>query len=198
MSRKRRSEQNPPGAPRLYLGDRPRPLRAPERHLAEIDAWAASFDGFFPPVEPSHPRACLTYELPADMRLVDRPTTTPALQARCARALLVAAARIVAARPRGRSHQRVAVMIHQPDMFMSEVQVFLDPAYYRAFEVRTGPTQVWTRLPPERTLARDLGLALPDDFTERGWHNRNVSQDPNEPSGLHASEVWMIGEPVPV
>jgi hypothetical protein len=195
--RQRRSDTEPPGVPRLYLGRRPRPLRNAERHLAALDAWAAEFQDTFP-ADDAHPH-CETYSLPADMRLTDRPTTRPEHQARCAQAMLTAAAHLRAARPAALFHQKVAVMTFQPDMFMSEVQVFTDPDYYRMFEVRTGRYQVWTRLPPERGLVRELGLVLPESFVERGWLNREEDEDPDEPSGrrIFTNEVWMIGEPVP-
>jgi hypothetical protein len=132
------------------------------------------------------------------MRLVDQPTTTPNIQARCAKALLTAATHIVAKRPTECAHHRVSVMIHQPDMFMSEIQVFLDPEYHRTFEVRLGPHQVWTPLPPSRSLVRLWGLTLPNGFKERGWHNRDVSTDADEPGGvrIYESQVWILGEPV--
>lgn len=196
-NRQRRPDDEPPGVPRLHLAARPRRLRDAERHLAAIDAWASGFAGAFPE-EPTHPQ-CETYSLPADMRLTDRPTTRPAYQARCANALLFAAARLRAARPPGLAHRKIAVMIFQPDMFMSEVQVFNDPGYYRTFEVRTGHYQVWTRLPPERSLVQELGLVLPDGFVERGWLDTDTNEDPDEASGwrVFTGEVWMIGEPVP-
>lgn len=195
MLHRRSKDQSVPRVPRLNFGKQPQPLVDPEAHLREIDHWASSFEDFFPSpdLRPSRP-----YALPADMRLVDRPTTTTIIQARCAKALLTAAAHILAARPTECAHNRVSVMIHQPDMFMSEVQVFLDLHYHRTFEVRVGPRQIWTLLQPDRSLARRWELRMPDGFTKRGWHNRDVSTDDDELSGVRAyeSEVWILGEPV--
>jgi len=87
----------------------------------------------------------------------------------------------------------VAAMILYPDMFTSQVQVFLDPAYYRRFERRSGQ-QVWTPLPSARSLVGELDLALPEGFVERGWLN-TVLDEAGE-AVFYQCEIWMIGEAV--
>lgn len=180
---------------RLALG-KTRPLRNVEKHLRAVDDWAAEFAGFFPP-DDAH-RVCAHWHLPVDQRLADPARARPDHQRRMLQAMIDAAGHLRAARPADRADEAVYVLTRWPALFMAEVGVFLDPAYGRTFEDRTDPGQRWTRLDPaERSLVRELGLALPTGFTERGYHERIEEKDPSTPDGLFVaeSEIWMIGDP---
>jgi len=172
------------------LDQKPRALRKPEKHLQEIEAWADGFVGFFP----AEGRSVEHWHLPADQRLVDPPTTTPAYQARCAQALINVARHLVEARPARQVHARVFAAIFSPDMFMSEVDVFFDQTSFRSFERRDSDAHRWTRLPPDRSLIRELGLKAPNGFTERGYHQSITNDDPEDGPSVFENEVWIIGE----
>jgi hypothetical protein len=174
---------------RLALGKRRR-LRKPETHLAAIEAWADGFRGVWPEAQDAGP--LVHWHLPADQRLVDPPWAEEPHQARAVAALLVAAAHLRAARPPQRASQIVYIVLHWPTMFMAEVGVFLDPAYARGFEVRSGPTQTWTPLPAGTSLMQRLRLTLPEGFSEHGYRERYVDDD-----DVYESQVWVIREPLP-
>lgn len=182
---------------RLAAGRR-RPLRDAERHLARIEAWAAGFAGTYP--DPGHRyRLVESWNLPADQRLVDPPQARPEHRRRAAQALLDAASRLAGARPAGRDGETVYALVRWPSLFMAEVGVFLDGDYARNFEHRPHPSQRWTPLDPaQRSLVRELGLAVPAGFIERGYHERIEEEDPGEPGGMfvHEAEIWVIREPI--
>lgn len=176
--------------PRLALGAR-RKLRAPGKHLAALDAWVEKFRGQYPA---GSTRPVESWHLPVDERLVSPPWAEVAHQAHALKALLQAAAFLHAAKPPCRSGEKIYIITHWPKMFMAEVGVFLDPAYAATFETRTSPTQTWSPLPKERDLARDLGIAVPSPFLQRGYHE--VSRDEPEAPAFE-TEVWIWREPLP-
>lgn len=174
---------------RLVLGA-PRRLRKPEKHLVAIEAWAESFRGVWPAMDGHRPHA--HWHLPADQRLVDPPWADRTHQVRAVAALLAAAAHLRAARPPECDHQVIYIVLHWPALFMAEVGIFLDPAYAATFERRSDPSQTWTHLQPERSLAERLQIALPDGFAEYGYWERHVGDN-----HVHEGEVWVMREPLP-
>jgi hypothetical protein len=174
--------------------DGARPLRNPERHLKAIEGWAAGFARTYP--EPDSYRPVVHWHLPADQRLVNPPTARPEHQRRALQALIEAARMMAEAKPAGRADEIVYVLLHWPEVFMAEVGVFLDPAYGRDFEKRTHRSQVLTPLPPERSLARDLGLILPTGFVERGYRERSEEEDAHDGLRIYESDIWIIREPI--
>lgn len=95
---------------------------------------------------------------------------------------------------------RVAALICQPDLFMSQICLFSDPAYFRSFTNRTHLRQCWTPVRPERRLSIDLGLSVPTGFLELGFHERMQEPDETDASKLvvtYEGEVWMIADADP-
>ncbi|QCK87095.1 DUF3916 domain-containing protein [Phreatobacter aquaticus] len=182
---------------RLSFG-KSRPLRKPEKHVAAVEDWAAAFSGTFPgPGGPSRP--CEHWHLPVDQRLVPLAQQNPDYARRLLQALLEAGRHLVAARPEARTRDTVYVAVGWPDMFMSEVGVFLDPAYGRDFERRTHRYQTWTLLNPRaRSLVAELGLILPEGWVEHGYHERQEDPDDEAPGGIRVfeDEIWVLREPI--
>jgi hypothetical protein len=174
--------------------DGARPLRNPERHLKALEDWATGFARTYPEPDPCRPH--VHWHLPADQRLVDPPTARPGHLRRALQALVEAARLLAEAKPAGRTDEIVYVLLNWPEVFMAEVGVFLDPAYGRDFEKRSHPGQVWTPLPPERSLARDLGLILPPGFVERGYRERSEEEDADGGLRIYESDIWIIREPI--
>jgi hypothetical protein len=171
------------------------PLRRVERQVRAVERWARSFEAVFP--EGSEADGNAHWHLPVDQRLVDPATATASVQARCAQALITGAALVSAARPHEKAHMRVAALIDLPSLFMSQICVFFDPAYFRGFTDRTHECQQWTPLPPERSLARDWNLDLPPGFVERGFHEIIRDRDADDRHRLvvtHEGEIWMFAD----
>jgi hypothetical protein len=183
--------------PRLALG-KTRQIRNAEKHLKAVDDWAAGFAGYFP--QPGNAYTpCSHWHVPVDQRLVDPPGARPENQRRVLQAMIHAAGHLAAARPANRTKEKIYVLTRWPEMFMAEVGVFLDPAYGKRFERRSHRYQTWTPLDRRhRSLVRELGLVLPQGWTERGYQERQEEPDDAEPGGCRISEgeIWMIGEPI--
>ncbi|HEY8565831.1 MAG TPA: DUF3916 domain-containing protein [Beijerinckiaceae bacterium] len=176
----------------------PLPSRTVERELRALERWARTLGESFPAGAAADIHD--DWKLPVSGALVDPPTTTPAIQARAAQALLDGAARLLAARPQDRGDVRVTVLITLPDMFPSRICVFYDPAYFATFADRTGRYQQWTPLHPERSLAREWGLIMPHGFREQGFREVMWSEADDDPERLvqvHDGEVWFVvdGDP---
>lgn len=181
---------------RLALGRKAK-LRKPDRHLDELAAWAKSFAGLFPDA-PRPRQPVVHWHLPVDRRLVDPPWAERAHQAKAIQCLLDAAATVRRARPADRGAQRVYVVVTWPQPFDSQFGVFVDPEYGREFERRDHPAQRWTPIAAGRSLASELGLAIPEGFAEAGYDERIEEDDPDAPDGLFVAqrEIWMIREPL--
>jgi len=190
------------GIRRIVFEPAPR-LRKPEKHLAAMADWAKSFDGVFPPDDEEVRRhGYMHWHPPVDRRLMDPPWAEPDHQRQTLQLMLDAAARLRAARPAAQADQRVYVIVPWPEPWGGEVGVFTDPGYGRTFEDRDHPSQTWAQLDPaERSLARELGLTVPDGFAEAGYTERSEFEEDDleaYPDGIrvHEQEIWMVREPV--
>ncbi len=141
-------------------------LRGIKRRLNAIDNWANSFEGYFP-VEHSSEKYW-NYKIPVLDRLVCPPTTTDELQAHCVVALLRAAEFLVSARPREHQKAKVSVLVTYPDMFGSEICVFFDKSYLKAFFERSSEKEQLNVI-KGNTLSCNLTFEVPSIFFEHGY-----------------------------
>lgn len=169
-----------------------------EQELYAVERWSQSFSHAFPDAEAT--RGHVHWHLPMNQGVAGSLTNRSEIQRRCAQALIDGAAHVSAARPLAKAHMRVAALICQPDMFMSQICLFSDPAYFRSFTHRTHPRQRWTPLPPDRRLSRELGLMVPCGFSEFGYQEIMHEPDETDASKLvvtYDGEIWMIADADP-
>lgn len=169
-----------------------RPVPARLHMLRGLRRWSARFSGRFPARKEleQNPRYW-NEKIPVCSSLVEGPHTTPALQRECAQILIDACARLMRAKPRQRSDIRVTCCIALPDMFSSEVCLYLDEDY---FQGHTRPrVNAYGRLSAldGRSLAREWGLSLPAGMHELGVHVDYPRTDTHE--GLLVDR-WFFGE----
>lgn len=170
------------------------------KQFEELAEWAAGFDGYFPDADEDGVFNIPHWHFPVEKELVDPPEAEQANQTRAMQMLLDAAAAVRRARPDSRAYERVYVLISWPEPSDSQFGVFTDVEYGRDFERRDNKYQTWTPIEAEnRSLARELGLQIPEGFAEAGYHARDWEEDPDHPDGerVFEREVWMIREPVP-
>lgn len=172
---------------RLALSDKK--LRNIPRRLRAISRWADSFEGWFLEDFPVR-RGFENFKIPVIETLVEGKQTTPAIQAHCAQQLINAAAHLIQARPDDTPECWVVAGILVPDMFSSEVCVYIDKSRY------LGSTQPFeydyfrqTRI-TGRSLANEWGLILPPGLHEVGFHF--IHED--EGGEQFESEHWYFGE----
>lgn len=174
--------------PRLAVPGSSPPLdRAAQ--IREIEAWARDFEGKWPE-EAGRPVS--HWHLPADQRLVDPPSADRDDQRACAAAMLAVAGHLLAARPADCADAQVYAAIFWPEMFMSEAGVFHDADYVRDFDKRNGPYETWTPFDPaSRSLARELGFAVPEGFDERGFAIVRTGDE-----NTFTGEIWLYRTPL--
>lgn len=164
-------------------------VRNPGRHIRALRRSADEFDGYYP-LEPEYwSRA--RWKIPVLDRLVSPPTTTLEIQRQCAQCLVDAATHLVRAKPPELSHTLVSLAITWPDMFGSDFLVAFEPKPYREQPDRDPYWYKRTEFTTPRSLARELGLQVPDFFKEQGWTEivrQDVDIDPIE------GEVWNFYE----
>lgn len=167
-------------------------LRYAPRGLRYLQRWSDRFGDYFPAEEDvrENPRYW-NEKIPVYAALVDRPTTNAAIQRECAQRLIDACAHLMAAKPASLSHVRVTCCIVLPDMFGSELCLYIDEAYYRD-HVKPGPRDHGsaTSLGP-RSLASEWGLRVPP-----GMHELGIAIDYPETAAYcgWASDLWYFGE----
>jgi Protein of unknown function (DUF3916) len=172
------------------------PKQARLRQLDRLDGYLADLASKFP--EPLANRGYISEKIAVHRSLV-RAGASDRTKARCAQALINAAAELTRIKPSRAANSRVAAVISMPDMFSSEVCVFFDEAYFDVFTSRSNfagenPVQsVWTPVPPHLSLARRLSLTVPVGFSELGFQTHDEDRT-FSPPWIEDGEVWMIGE----
>ena len=160
-------------------------LRGVERRLRALDRWADSFEGTFPVRR--HGEPCWNCKLPVLDRLVAPPQTRPQIQSRAAAALLRAADRLRESRPAGAHDALVTALVTWPDMFFSELCVFLDEDHLGWFFTRDESSG--SLVPTSRpSLSRTLGFEVPAGFDERGYDFRHV--EVGDGHRIETDEQW--------
>ncbi|MFB8280911.1 DUF3916 domain-containing protein [Nocardia colli] len=105
-------------------------LRNPGRHLRRLAQWPEWIVDQIP--ESFADQRYWNFKIPVFNKLVDSPQTTNAIRKTCL-ATLFAAAEAVESSPRRPPHSRVACLVTTPDLFSSEVTIFLSEDYFDGF-----------------------------------------------------------------
>jgi len=125
-----------------------------------------------------------------DRRMVAPPTPTHRMRSDYFAALLEVAQRLADRCPPEYAQLPLHVLVTWPDMFSSEVCLFVDPEYHREFFEMRGRADSHDRLDPleqGRGLARRLGVEIPAGMREAGY-TRSIRRD--DEGGFH--EEWWV------
>lgn len=165
-------------------------VRGIARRLRSLHKWSDSFAGWFPDELNSTTRYC-NWKLPVLSGLVEGKQAGQPVQAECAQRLINACAHLMAAKPQWANPFRVTCSITLPDMFSSEVCIYMDEDYYQG-HVREGAYEYGTTTRIQnRSLAQEWGLALPSGVRELGvFLNYSSAED----SWSLQGERWFFGE----
>ncbi len=167
-------------------------LRFAPRGLRYLERWSERFAGRFPSSEEiaEHPRYW-NNKIPVESRLVEAPTTNLLLQRKCAQHLINACAHLIAAKPAELARVRVTCLIALPNMFSSEICLYLDENYYRGHTVPGPYDHGQLRSLQPRSLAREWNLTLPPGVGEWG-----VAAEYPAVEGYDEwySDLWYFGE----
>lgn len=160
--------------------------------LWSLRKWAAGFSGRFPSAREFAGNSRYWNEKVAtDHCLLEGPTATHGAQRECAQLLIDACAHLIRAKPRGRPDMRVTCCVSIPDLWSSEICVYLDEAYFAGHAVPSSHERGKVSLIGNRSLAQEWGLLLPPGVFERGIHVDYPETATHE--GL-TCDRWYYGE----
>ncbi|MCA1928821.1 DUF3916 domain-containing protein [Rheinheimera sp.] len=164
-------------------------LRGIPRRLRALARWKESLSGYFP-LQITSEEKYWNYKIPVYRNLVEGKQTTKSIQAFCAQQLIDAAYHIYKAKPQYAECFRVTCVISLPCMFSSELCIYTSEQYFK--EHTTEQTGRFGKIEKiqGQSLAQELGLALPEGFSELGVLRTDEDDDGNP----YVSEQWYFGE----
>jgi hypothetical protein len=149
---------------------------------------------------PEAPHPGLGYHdlsLPVHDALVRPPGLHPDTPRRLAELVLRGASGLVAKRPPHGPATRVIAYLPLDDLLEAGIDVIFDEAYWVGFMNRTTYEQTWTPLGAERSLAAEMGLAVPSGFREQGFHTHHRDDSNEPPQDDQQGETWVFYEVLP-
>ena len=160
-------------------------LRGIPRRLRALKRWSENFIDYFPDELPKG-RQYMNWKIPVHAGLVMGKYSTSKIKAECAQRMIEACANLIHAKPIKFKNVRVTALISLPDMFSSEICLYLDEAYFRGHTLVSGETKLIT----EKSLSKDWGLVLPEGVHELGI-TFPITDDED---GDKVVEQWFFGE----
>ncbi|WP_081067355.1 DUF3916 domain-containing protein [Burkholderia cepacia] len=165
-------------------------LRGIPRRLRAIRRWPEKLSNCIPADVWNASELYWNWKIPVSSGLVRGRYATPATRRACAQGLIDASASLLARKPAGSRSARVTCRICLPDMFASEVCVYLDEAYFGA-HIGEG-TNIFgeKNLIRGRKLSREWALCVPSGMSELGIAINDLDDDGHP----FMYECWFFGE----
>ena len=128
------------------------------------------------------------YKLPIHNGLIRGVNARTSIKRLCMRSLLETCIALRREKPKD-EFTRVVALISMPDLFSSRVTVFFDEEYFSHFFERSGPYQIWSALPLERSLLQEWQMADEFQLDAIGYREEIVDEDLS-----YDGEVWFFGD----
>lgn len=132
------------------------------------------------------------WKIPVLANMVQGKHATRETKAQCAQYMIDACQRLIETKPVTDQFIRVTCAIFQPDMFTSEICLYLDEDYFNGHTMQNDIKSKYSAVIQGRSLANDWGLQLPDGMLERGILTDH--RDEQNPEYNYYSECWYYGE----
>lgn len=161
------------------------------RKLRSLKLWSEHFKGYFPDLTDYDDRY-LNWKIPVPLNLVEGRHSKDSDKALCAQYMLNACQYLIEAKPEGLGFCKVACVIMQPDMFSSEICIYLDEQYFNAHTCSGTQYDPSCILSDEKSLVKRWGLKLPQMLSERGIHVEYI--DPEDETANYLSDHWYFFE----
>lgn len=169
-------------------------LRGISRRMRSLRKWGLQFKEKFPSEKELKDSGLYwNWKLPTHQAMVEGKHSTQPMKQEVAQILISACTNLVKAKPTWARHYRVTCVICMPDMFSSEICIYLNEGYFRSkVDVGTQSNGVCLKRIEGRSLASDWGLALPRGISEIGTQIDFSGYE----GGINAyqGERWMYGE----
>ncbi|WP_206664889.1 DUF3916 domain-containing protein [Ewingella americana] len=167
-----------------------RPRGVPRR-LRWLSEWSKNFGSqYFTDIPPDE--KYWNWKIPVLANMVQGKHAARQTKAQCAQYLIDACQRLIESKPQTDNFIRVTCAIIQPDMFTSEICLYLDEDYFNSHTLAHHKHIQHPDIIQGRSLAQQWGLTLPDGMTERGIITDY--RDEKEPENNYYSECWYFGE----
>ena len=160
--------------------------RGIKRRIKSLENWSNGFRGYFPVAEAES--EYINWKLPVLDRMVEGRAATPNLNSKCIQELINAASHLMSAKPK-ESKARVTVLLDWPDIFSSEICVFLDEEYFHNFFNHNNEYQIWTLQEDVANLNEKFSLNIPEAMEIKEYATQ-LFDEGVEYSGF----IWVIGE----
>ncbi len=162
-------------------------LRGVPRRLRALKRWAEEFSGHFPSTtELALADQYYNWKVPVDLNLVEGAGTSREIQRVCAQALVDACGKLLKSKPVSARGVRVTCVVCLPDMFTSEVCIYLDENYFSGYTTPCSSKHGTCTHIVGRRLSEEWGLHLPQSMGELG-----VALDYR---GFDDKDHWFVGE----
>lgn len=168
-------------------------VRGAKKHLRVVLAMPSSVDGSFPDPEQHSPRPFWDYKLQIPQSFVEGHWATTKTKRICMVALLQTCAVLRSQKPTD-TFAKVVASISVPSMFSSRVTVFFDHDYYRDFFNRSGPYQIWSPLPKNRSLASEWRLPVEPELRLPELGYRETIKSDEDEDLEYTGEIWFYGD----
>ncbi|MBO3656872.1 DUF3916 domain-containing protein [Acinetobacter haemolyticus] len=139
------------------------------RKLRNLRLWSESFKGYFPDLE-GYEERYYNWKIPVAMNLVQGKHAQQEIKALCAQYLINACQYLIEAKPVDMKFCKVVCVIIQPDMFASEICLYLDEDYFNSHTLLAEYYDPQYLLADDMSLSRRWGLEVPEKIKERGIH----------------------------
>ena len=165
-------------------------LRGIPRRLRSLKKWSESFMGNYPIDDSMRPaNRYWNWKIPVHRLLVEGRQTNRILQAECAQRLIDACGYLIASKPKMASDCRTTCVICLPDIFTSEICIYLDETYFQEHTSASADGHGTTLPIVGRRLSQEWGLTLPAGVQELG-----VTVDYQWEEDGFSGERWYFGE----
>ncbi|WP_032812656.1 DUF3916 domain-containing protein [Acinetobacter proteolyticus] len=161
------------------------------RKLRNLRCWSESFKGNFPDLE-GYEERYYKWKIPVPMNMVQGKHAQQDIKAQCVQYLINACQYLIEAKPVGTKFCKVACVIVQPDMFASEVCLYLDEDYFNAHTLSGEYYDPQYLLVDDISLSRRWGLQIPEHMYERGIHIHYI--DPKNETDNYIADYWYFIE----
>lgn len=173
----------------------PRPrqkkLRNLPRRLRALRRWAESFEGRFPSARDlgENPRYW-NWKIPVDWAVLQGRYASAESRREAAQCLIDACAALLRAKPEWAAGYRVTCVVCDPDVFGSELCIYLDEDYFRDSVEAKRDEDGERTLIQGRSLAAEWRLVLPPGVDELGVRVESAGSEQDRYVGDH----WRYGE----
>lgn len=164
-------------------------LRGQRRLFRWLRGWANSFSNSFPSSDMLE-SPYWNWKIPVPCTLVEGRRARKSTVIQCAQLLLDATANLAASRPEWAKGCRAACVIVTPEVFGSEVCLYMNEEYFQNQISPAREGDLVKELVTGKSLAQRWGLNVPPGFQELGL--QVVVSDPED--GDYRNEWWFFGE----